>query len=188
MTVSKTVYQGSSPCQPVVYIVCYMLTFGNCGLSITDFLSLSSGRLGAIIVLMNFHPFGNCGLSITVISPCSSVGQSTCLLSMGSQVQILPRTFFKGCVAQSVEQQPFKLLVMGSSPIAPILYMGLQLSRLEQGTHNPWVIGSSPIGPIIGFIAQEQSKGLKILVSVVRFHLKPLKHASLAQMVRANHS
>ena len=39
--------------------------FGNCGLSITDFLSLSGGRLGAIIVLMNFHPFGNCGLSIT---------------------------------------------------------------------------------------------------------------------------
>lgn len=67
MTVSKSVYQGSNPCQPVVYIVCYMLTFGNCGLSITDFLSLSSGRLGAIIVLMNFHPFGNCGLSITVI-------------------------------------------------------------------------------------------------------------------------
>ena len=47
MTVSKTVYQGSSPCQPV--------------------LSLSGGRLGAIIVLMNFHPFGNCGLSITFI-------------------------------------------------------------------------------------------------------------------------
>ena len=57
MTVSKTVYQGSSPCQPVVYIVCYMLTFGNCGLSIINFLSLSGDRLGdptkLILVFIN---------------------------------------------------------------------------------------------------------------------------------------
>lgn len=51
MTVSKTVYQGSSPCQPV--------------------LSLSGDRLGDLTKFqLTFHkPFGNCGLSITAQVP-----------------------------------------------------------------------------------------------------------------------
>ena len=76
MTVSKTVYQGSNPCQPVLSMcvdkgkLTFQFSafhpFGDCGLSITNFLSLSGDRLGDPTKFeFSFHkPFGNCGLSI----------------------------------------------------------------------------------------------------------------------------
>ena len=71
MTVSKTVYQGSNPCQPV--------------------LSLSGDRLGDLTKFeFSFHkPFGNCGLSITLQMQV----YPTCLLSMRRKTMVIGDVF-----------------------------------------------------------------------------------------------